>query len=105
MMNSTMPYDMMAGNPLLWIVIGFLVGLLLVTVVTWLLTHWRNVQRLDQMHHAPQPHDSFLPYEQGYQPPEPSPEAYQEGGHAYTYPQSPYEQPEVRYQQEIPLQQ
>ena len=103
MTNPMMPYGMMGGVPLLWIVIGFLLALLLVAAVTWLLARWRNEQRFSQTRDAPQPQDSFHTYEQGYQPPEPSPEAYQEGGHSY--PQPSYEQPVAQYPQEMPLQQ
>jgi hypothetical protein len=105
MMNYMMPYDMMGGSALLWIVIGFLVGLLVVAAVAWLLTRWRNEQGLHQMRYAPQPKDAFHAYEQGYQPEEPSPETYQEGGRPYSYPQPAYEQPEIHYPQEMPLQQ
>jgi hypothetical protein len=103
MMNPMMPYGMMSGVPLLWIVIGFLLALLLVAAVTWLLARWRNGQRFSQTRDAPHSQDSFHMHEQGYQPAEPSPEAYQEGGRHYSYP-PPYEQPAAQYPQEMPLQ-
>jgi flagellar basal body-associated protein FliL len=105
MMNPMMPYGMMGGVPLVWIMIGFLVALLLVAVVSWLLVRWRNEQGFSQTQEAPHSQDSFHPYEQGYQSAEPSPEAYQEGGRPYSYVQPPYEQPVAQYPQEMPLQQ
>ena len=105
MMNHMMPYGMMGGVPLLWIVIGFLLGLLLVAAVTWLLARWWNEQRFSQTRDAPHSQNFFHTYEQGYQSPEPLPEAYQEEGHHYSNPQPPYEQPEAQYPQEKPLQQ
>ena len=105
MMNHMMSYGMMGGDPLLWIVLGFLLALLLVAAVTWLLANLRNEQRLHRMHAVAQPQDAFHTYEQGYQPPEPSPETYQEGGHTYSYPQPQYEQPVAQYPQEMPPQQ
>ncbi len=105
MMNHMMPYEMMASGPLLWIVLGFLLGLLLVAAVAWLLAGFRNEQRRYQMRSAPQFQNASHTYEQGYQPPEPSPEASQEGGHSYSYPQPQYEQPIAQYPQEMPLQQ
>jgi hypothetical protein len=103
MMNHMMPYGMMAGVPLFWMVIGLLLCLLLVAAVTWLLTRWRNEQRLHQMHSVSQPQDASYTYEQGYQSPGPSSETYQEGGHDYSYPQPVYEQPMAQYPQEKPL--
>ncbi len=99
MMNHMMPYDMMNGGiPILWLVIGFLLGLILMAVVAWLLTRWRNEQRSYHAQHVP--HNSYHTYEQGYQPPQPAPEAYQEGGYSYPYPQPSHEQPMVQHQQE-----
>jgi hypothetical protein len=104
MMNHMMSYGMMGGGPLLWIVLGFLLALLLVAAVAWLLANSRNEQRLHQVRAVAQPQDSFHPYEQGYQPPEPSPETYQEGGRSYFYPQPQDEQPVAQYPQEMPPQ-
>ena len=103
MMNHMMSYNMMGGIPLLWILIGFLLGLLLVAAVTWLLACRHNEQRRHQMRCASQPQDASHTYEQGYQSPEPSPETYQEGGHDYSYPQPSYERPMAQYPQEQPL--
>lgn len=104
-MNHMMSYDMMTGVPLLWILIGFLLGLLLAAVLTWLLAGRRNEQRFSQTQDTPQFQDSSRTYEQGYQSPELSPEMYQEGGQCYSYPQPQYEEPLTRYPQEMPLQQ
>jgi len=105
MMNNMMPYNMMAGVSLLWIVIGFLLGLLLVVALTWLLARWYSVQRFSQTRDAPLFQDSSRTYEQGYHPVELPLEAYEEGGHRYSYPQSQDEQPIAQYPQEMPLQQ
>ncbi len=104
-MNHMMPDGMMSGAPLLWIVLGFLLGLLLVAAVVWLTAGFRNVQKLSLVRSTPQFRDTPHTYEQGYQPLEASPETYQEGGHSYSYPQPQYEQPTAQYPQEMPLQQ
>jgi len=105
MMNHMTSYNMMAGVPLLWIVIGILLGLLLAATLIWLLVGRHNEQRFSQTQAALQVQDSSRSYEQGYQAPESSPETYQEGGQRYAYPQPQYEQPIARYPQEMPLQQ
>ncbi len=102
-MNYMMPYNMMGGIPLLWIVIGFLLGLLLVAAVTWLRARRYNEQRLHQMRSVSQLQDASHSYEQGYQLPEPPPETYQEGEYDYSYPQPQYEGPMAQYPQEQPL--
>lgn len=102
-MNQMLSYNMMTGNPLLWIAIGLLLGLLLVVAVTWLLASFRNRQRSAQMRSAPLAQDAFQTYEQGYQATEPSSEElYQEGGRSYSYRQPAYERPIAQYPQEIP---
>ena len=100
MMHNMMPYDMMSGVTLLWIVIGLLLSLFLVAAITWLLAHRRNEYRLPQMNDILQPQGSYHTYEQGYQPPEAS----QEGGQHYS-PQPQYEQPTAQYPQVMPPQQ
>jgi hypothetical protein len=100
MMHNMMPYDMMTGVTLLWIVIGLLLSLLLVAAVTWLLAHWRNEHTLHQRNDVLQPQGSHHTYEQGYQPPE----AAQEGGQRYDSSQPQYEQPTAQYPQEMPPQ-
>lgn len=102
-MNSMMPYGMMSGFSLLWIMIGLLLGLFLMVAVIWQVAHWRDQPMHHQRKDVPQsPNTSHL-YEQGYQLPEPEVQAYQEGG--YASPSQPqYEQPMVQYPQEMPLQ-
>ncbi len=102
MMMNNMMNNMMTGIILTWIVIGLLLGLLLAAVI-WFLAHWRNEQRLHQMNDVLQPSSFSHPYEQGYRPPEPSPEAYQEDGQRYYSPRPKDEQPMAQYPQEMPL--
>jgi hypothetical protein len=55
-----------------------------------------------------QPQQPYQPYQEGYQPPAPQPETYQEGGQPHPYPSQPsqqYEQPQAEYPQQMPPQQ
>jgi len=54
------------------------------------------------MQDIPRLRDAYEGYEQGYQPPEPPSETYQEGGQRYSYPQN--EQPQAQYQEMEQLQ-
>jgi len=54
-----------------------------------------------------QPYQPYQPYQEGYQPPQSAPGAYQGDGQQYQYPPQPkqeYDQPQVQYPQEIPPQ-
>lgn len=107
MMNNMMPSTMMIGMPLLWIVTVLLLSLLLAllaTTVFLLLERQRNAQRLSHMKDSLRQQDYAHVYEQGYQPLQQTPEAYQEGGRYYSYPQPENEQPTAEYPQEMPLQ-
>jgi hypothetical protein len=105
MMNNMMPYATMNGIPLLWILIGLLLGFLLAATIFLLWERGRNAQRPSQVRDARQPQDVAHMYEQGYQPLQQVPEVYQEGGQYYSYPRSENEQPTAEYPQEMPLQQ
>jgi flagellar basal body-associated protein FliL len=91
---------MMGGMPMLWMLIGILLCLLLVVAGIWFVVHLFSKRRHSWMNAPSQPHDASYTYEQGYQPPEPSAETYQEGGQQYVYPQPPYKQP-TQYPQEM----
>jgi len=105
MMPDMMSGFMMPGAPLLWILIGLLVGLMLVAPFIQQFARRHNERRTcQQVKYSPLPQDAYHTYEQGYQPPQPTPETYQEGGQQYSYPQPQYEQPAAQYPQEMPLQ-
>ncbi len=83
----------MGGIPMLWMLIGILLCLLLVVAGIWFVAHSFSGRSHARMNAASQPHDASRTYEQGYQPPEPLAETYQEGSQQHDYPQSPYKQP------------
>jgi hypothetical protein len=80
-----------------WLVLATLVCLLLIGTCIWLVAGWLKKQRTPLMQDTLQPRDAFEGYEQGYHPPEPPPETYQEGGQRYAYPQA--ERPQAQYQE------
>jgi hypothetical protein len=87
-----------------------LLGLLISAFVLPLLSSagfWGNgSSRNNRSYQQPYRPSQQQPYQQGYQPRQPSAEAYQEGGQQYQYPQQSqydqYEQPHAQYPQEIP---
>lgn len=101
-----------------WGVGGFLIicgaSAIVGTLAQQIIAGIKGMGVASQANPQPQPIDqppSHL-YEQGYQPLEQAPQAYQEGGEVYSQPpqpgpQSPYEQAQVQYpqQEETPLQQ
>lgn len=100
MMNGFGIFMMMAWMPLV-----MLLGLIVTVVVIWLVIRWLNQERPRTTLYTPPLQQGFSqPYEQGYQPPQSAPEAYQEGEKQFNYPQSEYEQPQILYpeQQKMP---
>jgi hypothetical protein len=87
----------MATYMFFWLVLATLICLLLIGTYIWLVAGWLKKQRTPLMQDTPQPRDAFEGYEQGYHPPEPLPETYQESGQRYAYPQHEY--PQAQYQE------
>jgi hypothetical protein len=85
-----------------WLALATLVCLLLIGTCIWLVAGRLKKQRTPMIQDTPQPRDAYEGYEQGYQPPEPPPATYQEGGQHYSYPQN--EQPQAQYQEMEQLQ-
>ncbi len=100
MMPNMMPG--MGTYMFFWLALAALVCLLLIGTCIWLVAGWMKTQRTPMMQDIPRPRDAYEGYEQGYQPPEPPPETYQEGGQRYSYPQN--EQPQAQYQEMEQLQ-
>ncbi len=94
--------DMMTGMALTWFIVSLvvLVCLVLVAFVIWQWIRTSSRLRSHQMEHAPQQHDAYPGYEEGYQPPE----TYQEEEEQSLRPFPQYEQPQAQYPREIPLQ-
>ena len=104
MTPNTNPGIMMPGMEaytLLWIAIGVLLFLLVVTSI-WLFTRWQRHRAKLPVQHAAQPKDTYQDYQQGYQEQKPFLQTYEEGGLAYAYPQD--EQPQAQQLERMPLQ-
>src|SRR5438132_10430714 len=78
-----------------WMLIGMMFCIVVVGRVLWLIGHWLS-KKTPTMPNTPQPQNFY----QGYQPPQQTPETYQEGGKQYQYPQPQDEQPQAQYPQE-----
>ncbi len=91
---------MWAAMPLIMLLMLALLAIF-VWAIVWVTMHWMNKNRTNTptMRNVP-PQDFSQRYEQGYQPPEPGSETYQEGGKPYHYPQPQQEQPQAQYPQE-----
>ena len=85
---------------MLWMPLAIVFSLAVLAVIVLLLARWLNTKQTPTVLSPPQPTIRQQPYEQGYQPPRPSPETYQEGGRQYLYPQPEYERPQAQYPQE-----
>lgn len=96
----------MMGAMMLLMVLGALFFLVVLAGVIWLLMRWLTQRQTPPMPGTPQPQYPYQRYKQGYQPPQPMPESYQEGERHDRYPQpkQEYDQPHVPYPQEIPPQ-
>jgi hypothetical protein len=81
---------------ILWMLIGMLFCIVVFGGVIWLFARLLNKKKPPTMPNTPQPQNFY----QGYQPPQQTPETYQEGGKQYQYPQPQNEQPQAQYPQE-----
>ncbi len=96
MATNTNPGVMMPGMDvytLLWIAIGVLLFLLVVTSI-WLFTRWQQHRARLPAQHPAQPKDAYHDYQEGYQEQRPFLQVYEEGGRSYAYPQD--EQPQAQ---------
>ncbi|GAC1350161.1 MAG: hypothetical protein NVS4B9_16180 [Ktedonobacteraceae bacterium] len=85
--------------------IGMLLCFAFIAAVIWFVVRLLNKKQTPMLPYIPQRENAYQTYEQGYQPPQPPAETYQEGGQQYSYPQSQqpqYEQPQAQYPQEMP---
>lgn len=92
-----------------WMPLMMLLFIVLVVVLIWLLVRWLNRQKTPTTLYTPLRQDSFeqphQSYQQGYQPQQPPPATYQEGGqpHQYLQREQEYDQPQIAYpEQEMP---
>ncbi len=99
MMNNPMMGPEMFAM-MLWMAMGTLIFIVIAAVVVWLLVRWLNKKQAPTMPYTSQRQDSYQPYQQGYQPPQPWPETSRGSGQQHPHPQPQYEQPQVQYPQE-----
>ncbi len=94
---------MMMGIMFMIMLLGILLFFALVVALTRLSIHGLNRRKIPTLLSMPQRQDLYQPYEQGYQPPQRTPETYQEGGQWYSYqqpqPKQEYDQPQAQYPQ------
>jgi predicted lipid-binding transport protein (Tim44 family) len=89
----------MMGAMMGFMLLGTLFFIVVLVVAIWLLVSFLNKRQTPPMPYTPNPYQR---YEQGYQPPQPLSETYQEGGRHDRYPQpkQEFDQPYVPYPQE-----
>lgn len=90
----------MDAYPLFWTAMGVLLCLLVVTGI-WLFTRWLQHRRTLPLHDAWQPKDAYQDDQQGYQPQQPFPATYEEGGQSSL---SLQEEPQALRPEIMPLQ-
>ncbi len=92
----------MMGTMMGLMVLGTLFFLVVLAVVIWLLFNFLNRRQVPPAPYTPRSQYPYQRYEQGYQPPQPLSETYQEGGRHDRYPQpkQEFDQPYVPYPQE-----
>ena len=95
MMPNMMPG--MGTYMFFWIAIITLVCLLIIGACAWFVVSWLKKHKAPMRQYTAQPRDAYEEYEQGYQPQQQPPEAYQEDGQRYAYPQN--EQGQTQYQE------
>ncbi len=92
----------MMGAMMVFMVLGGLLFLVVLAVVIWLVVRWQNQRQTQPMPDTPPAQNPYQRYEQGYQPPQPMPEIYQEGGRHDRSPQpkQQFDEPYIPYPQE-----
>ena len=92
----------MMGAMMVFMVLGGLFFLVVLAVVIWLVVRWQNQRQTQPMPDTPPAQNPYQRYEQGYQPPQPMPEIYQEGGRHDRSPQpkQQFDEPYIPYPQE-----
>ena len=82
--------------------LGGLFFLVVLVVVIWLVVRWLNQRQTPPVPYIPPSQNPYQRYEQGYQPPQPGSETYQEGGRYNRSPQpkQQFDEPYVPYPQE-----
>ncbi len=92
----------MMSAMMVFMVLGGLFFLVVLAVVIWLVVRWQNQRQTQPMPDTPPAQNPYQRYEQGYQPPQPMPEIYQEGGRHDRSPQpkQQFDEPYIPYPQE-----
>ena len=92
----------MMSAMMVFMVLGGLLFLVVLAVVIWLVVRWQNQRQTQPMPDTPPAQNPYQRYEQGYQPPQPMPEIYQEGGRHDRSPQpkQQFDEPYIPYPQE-----
>ncbi len=92
----------MMGTMMGLMLLGGLLFLVVLAVVIWLLVRWLNQRQTPPISYTPPSQNPSQRYEQGYQPPQPMSEIYQEGGRHDRSPQpkQQFDEPYIPYPQE-----
>jgi hypothetical protein len=82
--------------------LGAVLFLVVMAVVIWLLVRWLNQRQMPRMPDTSRSPYPYQGYEQGYQPPQPLSDSYQEDGRHDRSPQpkQQHDQPYIPYPQE-----
>ena len=92
----------MMSAMMVFMVLGGLFFLVVLAVVIWLVVRWQNQRQTQPMPDTPPAQNPYQRYEQGYQPPQPMSEIYQEGVRHDRSPQpkQQFDEPYIPYPQE-----